>query len=411
MENLISTKIETVIAEMNRLHYKSGTILQFKNACDHFIKYAELKGVTEFNEEFGMQYLQEIHGFPRTGYERDMPNAARQAVHCMRKLGEINQFMALTQLTKSIPEHEWAGEDIKLINKYLTLHFRNPDVCERTKNSNMGRLKVFYRFLGFRRISSVAEVTPQIISDYVKSLQGYATVSISSRLRTLKQYLTCLYDNGYLSTDLSKAVPRVKCIQNLKTPALWSKEQLEKLLSSIERASPVGKRDYAVLLMGIQLGVRCGDIANLKLDNINWHTNEIEFVQSKTKRSAKLPLLSDVGWAIIDYIRHSRPKIDSPYLFLTAVPPFKEFQTGGSVSCILTRQMQKAGIPTNPAYSSGMHSLRHALARRMLENGTPLPSVSAAMCHERTASATTYLRVDIEGMRECTLSVPEVNAL
>jgi len=149
----------------------------------------------------------------------------------------------------------------------------------------------------------------------------------------------------------------------------------------------------------------------MKLKNLNFQQWELSFCQAKTGYQVTLHLPKHVGWAIIDYIRYGRPKIESPYLFLTAAPPYKELQDGKSATSILDRRMKEAGIPKTSGFASGMHSLRHALARRLLEQGEELTTVSAIMGHVRPNSATAYLKVDIEGMRDCTLSLPEGYAL
>ena len=88
-----------------------------------------------------------------------------------------------------------------------------------------------------------------------------------------------------------------------------------KLLAAIDRGNPSGKRDYAIILLVARLGIRVGDVNNLKFENIDWRTNSISFVQNKTGNRATLPLLKDVGWAIIDYVNNGRPKIESLIFF------------------------------------------------------------------------------------------------
>ena len=141
-----------------------------------------------------------------------------------------------------------------------------------------------------------------------------------------------------------------------------------KLLAAIDRGNPSGKRDYAIILLVARLGIRIGDVNKLKFENIDWDKKCINFVQSKTHHPVCLPLLKDVGWAIIDYVRNGRPNIDSPYIFLTHIPPFKNYSDGNHLHATITKYLQLTNIQDQPKKRRGMHSLRHTLANRLQEN-------------------------------------------
>ena len=153
-----------------------------------------------------------------------------------------------------------------------------------------------------------------------------------------------------MECDWSFAVPKVIAPKNLNVPALWSREELERLLKSIDRDSPAGKRDYAIILLVVQLGLRIADVSALRLDSLKWERNELEFIQHKTGNRVTQPLLEDVGWAIIDYIKYGRPKAESPFVFLTANAPYKEwnqrwFSDTGALRENMEPTAQTDGIP------------------------------------------------------------------
>ena len=247
----------------------------------------------------------------------------------------------------------------------------------------------------------------RILSGYAASLQGESPVYTKHRLATLRFYFRFLKQKSILECDWSFAVPKVIAPKNLNVPALWSREELERLLKSIDRDSPAGKRDYAIILLVVQLGLRIADVSALRLDSLKWERNELEFIQHKTGNRVTQPLLEDVGWAIIDYIKYGRPKAESPFVFLTANAPYTPMKSG-SIGCILDRHRARCGIEKKNGAVSGMHSLRHAMARRLLEQGTELSTVANIMGHTSYASTSPYLKVDIEGLRECALSLGEV---
>jgi site-specific recombinase XerD len=268
-------------------------------------------------------------------------------------------------------------------------------------------IRLFYEFLESHGLSGTKDITAKVISEYALSMKGGSQVYAKHRLATLRFFFKYLYKNRLSEQDFSVFVPSVRVLQNLNVPALWEKSEIELLLKSIDRGSPAGKRDYAVILLAVQLGLRIHDIANLRLNCLRWELKQLDFIQRKTGNRTIHHLLGDVGWAIIDYIQYARPKVKEDYIFLTVNAPYTKF-VPGSVGAILTRHMRRCGIKKLPGTVSGMHSLRHALARRLLEQGTSLQGVADFMGHSKYSSTLPYLKSEIEGMRECALSLKGV---
>lgn len=145
----------------------------------------------------------------------------------------------------------------------------------------------------------------------------------------------------------------------------------------------------------------------MKFDNINWEKCIIDIKQMKTGKSLALPLLPEIGNAIIDYLKYARPKSEEPYVFLTERPPHGPFPAGNIITQLVQRAFIKAGINIkNRKY--GPHSLRHSLAFRLLEENTILPVISEVLGHEKTDSTRYYLRIDLQSMKQCRLDVPQV---
>jgi len=201
-------------------------------------------------------------------------------------------------------------------------------------------------------------------------------------------------------------LPKVKISRGGFLPSSWKKEDVQKLLSAIDRNNPEGKRDYAILLMVTRLGLRASDIRTLKLRNINWNRKEISIVMQKTKQPLTLPLFGDIGWALIDYLKNGRPGTVSDYVFIRHKAPYDGFSDHNCLSRMIGRRMSKAGIKM--AGKHGLHSLRSTLARVMLENEAPLPVISAALGHQNIQTTSIYLSIDIEGLKKCALDPEEV---
>ena len=398
---------EWTICEMERVNYSAHTIKTYQCHFDRVIRFADEVGVEPvFSEEFGDKFLREKYDYPPSGTNYHLTSHVRSAISAIRRLGEMQCHGSFSRNHKSRTSRDWIGTDEKPIKSYAE-YIAKTGVRKVTLDDKLNRLKVFYDFLAFRKISGVRAIVPQDISDYTLSLQGWSRITIKGQLTELKRYLQFLYKSSFLSDDLSYVIPCVKAPTNMNVPALWSREEIERLLNSIDRGSPIGKRNYAILLLVIQLGIRISDIAEMRLSNLKWERKILEFSQHKTGKFIACPLTDDAGWAVIDYIRYARPQSDEPFLFLTTNAPYSQMAYP-SVGGILVRQMRKCGLTKTRGVRSGMHSLRHSLARRLLENDTPLETISGIMGHTTVSASSPYLKVDINGLRECGLSLEGV---
>jgi integrase len=177
----------------------------------------------------------------------------------------------------------------------------------------------------------------------------------------------------------------------------------------IDRQSAIGKRDYAMILLTARLGLRISDLRQLDLGDLDWRAKTLTVIQRKTGRPLSLPLLGDVGWAVIDYVRHGRPETGCAKVFIKHRHPFGAFGGSSSVATRLSRYAARAGIGFPAGDTCGMHSLRGALAVAMIGSGTPVPVVSAVLGHASTDTTQAYyLRFDTERLRRCALDVEDV---
>lgn len=405
----ITELTEGVAGEMKRLGYASETIKIFTNEGKKFNRYSLEHFNTEvFSEETGAKYLSKKYGFP-SGATGQLPRIQQLAINCVRRLGQYtmtNSFLNRRSPKKKIPFDNWSAGDNAVIIEYID-YVQTADNNESTKERRMHHIKRFYDFLGSRSVLGMKAMSAQTISDYLISLSGLSPVDISHNLTTLRNYFRFLHRKEYCVRDWASSVPTIRRPKALRLPTLWEEDEIKKILSSIDRGSPVGKRNYAIILTVVQLGLRISDVAGLRLDSLNWERKEIEIVQQKTGKKLIQPLLEDLGWAIIDYVRFARPKVEEPNIFLTLNAPYNPMAPH-TVGDVLRKYMQLCGINKPAGTVSGMHSLRHALARRLLAQGTSLQEVADILGHSNILSSAPYLKVDIDGLRDCGLSLAGV---
>ena len=256
--------------------------------------------------------------------------------------------------------------------------------------------KAVSRFLGYLDETGAGDLTAlgvRDVSGFLLRQRGLRRKTIASMRSSLADFLAFLADAGRATAGPGGRLPPHRHLRHESEPHLWTADEIRRLLAVIDRQSATGKRDYAMILLTARLGLRISDLRHLELGDLDWRAKTITIVQHKTGRPLSLPLLDDVGWAVIDYVRHGRPGTACAKVFIKHRHPFDAFGCSSSVACRLSRYAARAGIEFQPGQACGMHSLRGALAVAMIGNGTPIPVISAVLGH--ASSDTTqahYLR-------------------
>lgn len=174
-------------------------------------------------------------------------------------------------------------------------------------------------------------------------------------------------------------------------------------MNGIDRGNPTGRRDYAMLLMVARLGLRAPGMRSMLISDVGWSARTISITQHKTGVPLELPLLDDIGWAVIDYLREGRPKAATcPQLFVRQVAPFDAFGATANLTNILTRRARGAGIRA-PRDHKTPRPLRHALAKRLLEQEVPIEDISRILGHVDRRTTSIYLRMDVDSLSACAL--------
>ena len=220
---------------------------------------------------------------------------------------------------------------------------------------------------------------------------------LTSALRSFLRYARY---SGKVKRDLSAAVPVVPQWTMTTVPRAIPTDQVRQLLNSINRASVMGRRDYAVLLLLARLGLRASEVAFLELDDIEWNAGQLR-IRGKAGHRSDLPLPADVGKAIASYLRNGRPQRASRRVFLRARAPIRGFVGASGVGSIIRHRLQRAGID---APTHGTHQFRHGLACELLRQGASLGEIGELLGHQSPETTRIYAKVDLEALR--TLALP-----
>ena len=242
-----------------------------------------------------------------------------------------------------------------------------------------------------------------VVSAFVATLAGYQAKTVEHKLCAVRSLLRFAATDGLIDEAVLGTVPAVRSMRQARIPSVWDPADVAKVLDAIDRANPSGKRDYAIVLLICRLGLRAVDVKRLEFADLDWPGNQVSVVQAKTGGRVVLPLLKDVGWAIIEYVRDGRPASDCSQVFLRHTAPIGPFSDQDHLHQILVKHARAAHVGLGEQRRRGMHSLRHTLATRLLEDGTPVERISEILGHQSVESTSVYLKSSLRLLARCEL--------
>jgi integrase/recombinase XerD len=251
------------------------------------------------------------------------------------------------------------------------------------------------RFLGWLPAgTSLAEVTASDVTAALRREAAAVSVAATQYFRAgLRAFLRFSFTEGFLESDLSGAALAVTGRRRTALPRGIEPGAARALLRSCDRRTAVGRRDYAVLITLLRLGLRAGEVARLRLDDLGWRAGEL-VVRGKGARQDRLPLPVEVGEALAAYLRRGRPRSGRREVFLRARAPFEPI-AAGTVGSTVRRACRRAGIA-----EVGPHRLRHTVACEMVKAHVPLVEIAQVLRHKSLQSTAIYARVDLDALRE-----------
>ena len=262
------------------------------------------------------------------------------------------------------------------------------------------RFLYFLQQINHVSLSSIAEEHARRF--VVLMSEQYSTGTLKNILCYLSSFCSYAYEKEYLSPDISRVFRTTIHRENRIYPAL-SDEEVNLIMSKVDTNTDMGKRDYAMLMLGVSIGLKAIDIINLRLQDINWIRGEIHLVQRKTGQAVFLPLMPNAGKAIADYILNARPQSRSEYIFLTTKYPIHKFNDETGMAYIFNKYVKLAGIHRTAYDGKSFHALRRRVATKMVIAGIPVTTVSQVLGQSKMNSAQQYLSFDPENLRQCAI--------
>lgn len=384
---------------LNELNYSEGTKCQYIRNWGHLQNYANRRNYNTFSSELGDEFLLNYYGI-KQGNKLSASQVFK--VRCVKVLNEFIQHQRFHKC------HQPIGRKVpNQFQNILMEYIHEQKVFRLSQRTIKGKEISIIRFLRFLDKDNMIDISSLCSSDvfsYLDTLNEYSSSTRSGIIFTLRDYLAFLVSKEYVGSGLNQLFPIIFSNKFERIPSYYSTEEIQKILLQVDRNTKIGRRDYIILILAIQLGMRAGDIRLLKIENIRWHLNTIEFIQEKTKIPLQLPLTENLKYALIDYMKNSRPSSNNPYVFIRHRAPFIPFSTGNVFWSTINKYINAAGINVNNR-KHGLHSMRHSLASNLLKQNTPLPVITGVLGHENSNTTKLYLRIDIEQLRSVALEV------
>jgi len=347
-------------------------------------------------------YLTFIYG------DKSISKLSRHQKHCVRCALCLAQFVETGKMIEVIRRREpitftgEVGEQIKIFIEYK----KSLRLQKSTLRAYCWYLHQFNIYLQQCDTDCPKHLSPLHIIQYAAQLLPNEAGARHVALSIIKKFLRYIYDKEITAKDLSLLVPKDHYIKQPKLPSTYTREEVTVILNSIDRSTPTGKRDYAIILFAVRLGMRASDISKIVFSDILWSQNKIVFNQYKTQEVVDLPLPADVGEPLIDYIKYSRPVSEYKNVFLERLYPHGSINPK-RISKIASRIIERSGVDIGKR-KHGSHALRHTMASFLLQQKTSLPVISELLGHSSIQSSMCYLRIDTELLRQCALNVPGV---
>jgi len=400
--------IKSALQHLEELGYSERTRRYFERAWVPLTRFVYEKSPLHIQlRDFEVGFLSSCGISP--GRTRDLTwtqKEIRQRLRVLIEFQETGRFRRQHKQTEERRVPSLLRQDLESYEAFCKDHLHH---CARTVSARRYALTRFLVFLGTRDVSSFSELDPELLSAFISErTHRIRPRTLATEVGCVRSLLRFLCMRGVVSADLLAHARALRFSKEHRLPPVWPPEVVNALLGAVDRSTNAGKRDYAILLLAARLGLRAGDIRGLELDNLQWAANRLTLTQSKTGRPLSLPLSEEIGQALIDYVRHARPRAPHREVFLKVRAPHEPLGPTNPLHSVMTSALRRANIPVPAGMPHGLHSLRHTLATNLVKAGQPLEIVSAILGHGSTESTRVYTHLDVNALRSVALDPEEM---
>lgn len=296
-----------------------------------------------------------------------------------------------------------------VISKYFD-YLKSLNQAYNTLRHKITNVSLFLKYLEKHNIVSLKKFEKEDLYNYIELYDSYDHVlSYKDRNKLdIRLFLNWAFDNSYTKYSGNMILPKIVWHRRTTIKTYYTKEEIIKLLNAIDRRTKKGKEDYLIVSLICYLGLRVSDVVYLQINDIDFNENIIKIIQNKTNEELYLPLIEQIKYPLLDYLKNVRPtEAKSDYIFVKQNKPYEHNVKLTLHNYMIRRYFIKAGVNIN-GRKAGFHSLRHSFGSMLLNEDVPLYSISKILGHTKTDTTMLYLDIDTSKLKELALEVPYV---
>lgn len=386
---------EGVLAEATRIGMAPSSIRYYRSCCRTVIRFCRSRGIAQLTERAVEEFLAAMDVRVRRG-----------EIHFVMRsnLEKVAQMMLEFQQTGAVvwkrrrPTSGLGASSLLVLGAFA--EHQQKDLAPGSVRLVVGEARGFLTYLN-RVDCSLESVSVDDVRAFLIDTRLRHSSGIGTTVWAIKRFFQFLNQQGVAELKVDAMLARVAPRRTRALPC-FTPEEAARIVTAIETATPRGKRDYAMVRLALSTGLRCCDIVSLRLDEIDWHRDEIRLVQNKTSAPLTLPLSAEAGNAIGDWILQGRPDCGAPEVFVRLYAPFTKL-TGPTGALVMSRWLDKAGVEHRAHDGKTFHALRRTTGTRLIESGAELELTAQVLGHASVDSSRRYIALADESLRDCAL--------
>lgn len=393
-----------LIEKMKTDGYSQARLDDTKWILEHFNNYCDKHDIELITVPVAVEFIRDSFGFDYYNITTRFQTVLRRPLLILFEFDEFGNYKKTHQRgsTTQIPLI------YETVYREYVDHINCMPICLKTRERKIWSFAKYLNYLESVGIQTLSQIEYNTVHEYIASLTSYASGTLRVTRTNLREVYDWMYEKKYVSFSGRQMFPMIRKDPRNKLLSYYSKDEIRQMLSCIDTDTPSGKCMYAVICLLAYLGMRVGDIISLRFCDIDWTKETISYAQQKTGNPLLLPLVNEVKFPLVDYIKNGRHESADPeYVFVTMYAPYTRYASTAPMFRMVEKCMRTAGINYEGRHH-GPHSLRHSLATNMMKENVPISAIANIMGHSSTKTTEIYLTVDETNLKELSLEVPHV---
>lgn len=383
--------------------YSITTINNTRIALNKFVEYCNTMNIQCITNDQIFKYLKNEFDIDYFNPKNSKETVTRRPFIMLIEFYEDGNFKKTHQKKSNIIVPLMYEEVFEKYSLFIT----EKDLNNKTQNNKLRTVKKLFCYLSSKKIYKLEDIEIINVITYINSL-SFMKISTLKTIKThIRELFNWLYEERISNINGNMIFPVIRKVPSTEILSYYTKEEIKQILETIDNTTKNGKRDYAIICLLSFYGIRIGDIIDMKLTDIDWNHNYIRIIQKKTNNLLTVPLLEEVKFALLDYIKNARieKNVDNEYVFLTLNAPYTKLNSNCAYKQI-KKYMDFAKIDYKNKHH-GPHAFRHSLATNLMKENVPLSAISSVLGHSNVKTTEVYLTVDEKNLKELSLEVPK----